>query len=505
MTEPLQKIIKKILIANRGEIAVRIMRTCRTMGIQTVAVYSTADSQSLFVSLADEAYELGAAPSTESYLCIDKILKVAKESGADAIHPGYGFLSEKAEFSAACAKAGLIFLGPHANSISAMGDKLAARDVAQNAGVPIVPGTDEPINDLHAAKKLAKTFGYPVLLKAAAGGGGKGMRVVHAESEFEDAFTRASSEAAKSFADARVFIEKYILNPRHVEVQVLCDAHGQAFFLHERECSTQRRHQKIIEEAPCAYLREDVRQSMAAASLRLAKAVNYLGVGTLEFLVDAEQNFYFLEMNTRLQVEHTVTEQILDLDLVRLQIQVAQGEKLTLVQEKLKPRGHAVQCRIYAEDATQNFMPSPGRIVALQEPVGEGVRVDTGVVLGSVIPIYYDPMIAKLIVWDTTRDLAILKMQNALQNFCVLVVTTNINFLHKIIQSEDFKKMQIHTQYLDQHLTALVQNLQPSEIPDVVKVALALSAMRQSQVNAPQMPVSDWWQAGLSLQLRGPL
>lgn len=497
------KTIQKVLIANRGEIALRIQRTCQEMGIQTVAVYSEADREALFVRNADEAYEIGPAPSTESYLKVETLLEVAATSGADAIHPGYGFLSEKAGFSESCDKAGLVFIGPKPDAIRAMGDKIAAREAAEKAGVPTVPGTPDPIEDFKKAKALAKDMGYPVLLKAAAGGGGKGMRVVREEGEFEDAFQRAQSEAEQSFQDGRVYLEKYIENPHHVEVQVLCDAHGQRYFLYERECSTQRRHQKIIEEAPCAYLKDDVRAKMAEASLALCEAVNYLGVGTIEYLVDADQNFYFLEMNTRLQVEHTVTEEILGLDLVEQQLRVARGEKLDLKQEDIQPRGHSLQCRMYAEDPRQNFMPSPGRITHFQIPQGPGVRHDSGVAEGSEIPIYYDPMVSKLITWAPTREQAIQRMVRALHEFELLGVAHNADFLLQILVSEDFKNNKIHTQYLETRVNDFLAEPQEGEFYEAALVACALNFHQAGTAAAPTQHATNadtsqslWWQWG---------
>lgn len=445
------KSICKILIANRGEIAVRITRSCREMGIKTVAVFSEADRKSLHVAMADEAYLLGPAPSAQSYLVVDKLIEVAKNSGADAVHPGYGFLSEKDFFSTACEKAGLVFIGPKPKAIAAMGDKITARTLAQKAKVPMVPGTLEPVSDLKKIAKLATEFGYPILLKAAAGGGGKGMRVVHEDKELASAYDMAASEAKNAFVDDRLYVEKLIEKPRHVEIQIIRDAHDQGFFLLERECSMQRRHQKVIEEAPCPYLKDDVRRKMAEASLRLAEAVDYLGVGTLEYLVDDKQDFYFLEMNTRLQVEHTVTEMITGLDLVELQIRVAQGEKLALKQENICPNGHAIQCRIYAEDPENNFMPSPGKIEFFEPAEGPGIRHDTGVYDGAEISMFYDPMIAKLVAHATTRDRAIKKMQRALREYRISGPAHNIGFLQTLLATPEFCQARGHTQFIDQH------------------------------------------------------
>lgn len=497
--------MKKILIANRGEIALRIMRTCREMGIATVAVYSQADREAVYVSEADEAYEIGGASALDSYLRIDKLIAVAKNLKCDGLHPGYGFLSEKAELSQACEDAGIVFIGPRPDSILAMGDKIKARKQAQKAGVPVVPGTDEPIQNVDEAMKIAQKFGYPVLVKASAGGGGKGMRVVYEESEFKEAFERAQSEAKKSFQDDQVFIEKYILNPRHVEIQVLCDARGNSLFLYERECSTQRRHQKIIEEAPCDYLKPEVRAQMAKASLDLAKSVNYLGVGTLEYLVDAEQNFYFLEMNTRLQVEHTVTEQILGLDLVRLQIEVAQNQPLTLKQDEIIPRGHAIQCRIYAEDPQNQFMPSAGHISYLHEPQGLGVRIDSGVRSGSEVSIHYDPLLSKVIVWHETRSLALNRLQRILDEYCLLGVTTNLNFLRSIAQSDDFKNQMIHTQYLDHHLNVFLNTTKTDDEPALQMVSALYVLSNTPTLNEQNYSLQDglWWSSAFEAHAMG--
>ncbi len=494
--------IKKVLIANRGEIAVRVMRTCQELDIKTVAVYSDADRNALHVQTADEAYHIGPSPSMESYLVIEKIISVAKKSGADAIHPGYGFLSEKEAFSKACADAGIIFLGPKAESIAAMGDKVTARNCAAKAKVPMVPGMLEPVDDLEKIKKLAKEFGYPVLLKAAAGGGGKGMRVVEKEADVESAFAMATSEATRAFGDGRVYLEKYIRNPRHVEIQIICDQHGNGLFLFERECSMQRRHQKIIEEAPCSYLRDDVRIKMAESSLRLAKAVGYHGVGTLEYLVDQEQNFYFLEMNTRLQVEHTVSEMITGLDFVRLQILVGEGETLPLKQDDITRRGHAIEARIYAEDPENGFMPSPGRIQWMRIPDGHGIRHDSGVYEGWTIPIYYDPMIAKLIVHAETRELAIKKMQRALSEYEIGGPKNNIGFLKTLMANDVFKAAQMHTQFLDQN-PQLTQTQKPKlPIELIVGIAaLDLMGADKKPVAAASQEGSNWLRSGLANSL----
>jgi acetyl-CoA carboxylase, biotin carboxylase subunit len=489
--------IKKILIANRGEIAVRVIRTCREMGIKSVAVYSEADRKALYVSMADEAYLIGPAPSNESYLCIDKIIDAAKKSKADAVHPGYGFLSEKAEFSQACVDAGLAFLGPTPNAITSMGDKVTARGFAKKAKVPMVPGTLEPVSDFKKIKKLAGEFGYPVLLKAASGGGGKGMRVVEKESDVESAYQLAANEALKSFGDDRIYLEKYVKNPRHVEIQIIRDTHGNGFFLLERECSMQRRHQKVIEEAPCSYLKKEVRDQMGAAALGLADAIDYHGVGTVEFLVDDDQDFYFLEMNTRLQVEHTVTEMITGLDLVRLQIEVAQGEALKLKQENIIANGHAIECRIYAEDPSQNFMPSPGKIKYLKVPEGPGIRHDSGVYQGSEISIYYDPMVAKLIVHTDSREHAIQKMLCALSEYQIGGLTDNVEYLKTLLKTEVFQQATMHTQYIDTHPE--LAELKTVDVPLVVVLGTAAYHALEASPETMQVDeeTSNWLKQGI--------
>ncbi|HBF13883.1 MAG TPA: biotin carboxylase [Deltaproteobacteria bacterium] len=445
------KKIRKILIANRGEIAVRIMRTCRDLGIGTVAVYSEADRTALHVQLADEAYFIGPSPSIESYLIIDKIIDVAKKSKTDAIHPGYGFLSEKAPFSQACKDARIIFLGPDPDSIRKMGDKIEARKVALEAKVPMVPGIQRPLKDIAEAKQLAKEMKYPVLLKASAGGGGKGMRIVEKESEIESAFDRATSEAKKAFNDGSLYIEKYLKKARHIEVQMICDQHGNRLHLFERDCSLQRRHQKIVEEAPFGLIKPETREAMMKSCLRLCEKVNYTGVGTIEFLMDDDQNFYFLEMNTRLQVEHPVTEMITGLDLVALQIAIGEGKPLPIKQADVKIHGAAVECRLYAEDSDNNFMPSPGTIQWINLPEGPGVRHDTGVYEGATIPIFYDPMIAKLITWGENREQALARMTRALREYEIGGFKNNISFLRTIIEHPEFVKGNTYTRFIDDH------------------------------------------------------
>src|SRR6266852_5575123 len=419
---------KKILIANRGEIAVRIVRALREMGIRSVVVYSDADRTSLHVRMADEAAHVGPAPSSESYLRIDHILDAARRHGAQAIHPGYGFLSENAEFAAACEDVGIVFIGPSAESIRQMGSKTAARRLAQGAGVPVVPGTERGVSSLADARSIANTCGYPVMLKAAAGGGGKGMRRVDSEAGLESALRDASSEAERAFRSAEIYIEKLIENPRHIEIQVLGDRHGNLLSLGERECSIQRRHQKVIEECPSPLVaaHPEMRRRMGEAAVRAAHAAGYFNAGTVEFLVDADRNFYFLEMNTRLQVEHPVTELVTGLDLVKLQIRIAAGEPLELSQEDIGWRGAAIECRVYAEDPDQNFFPSPGKITRMVEPSGPGVRLDSGVYEGFTVPIDYDPLLAKLAVWGGTREDAIERMSRCLGEYHIAGIRTNL-------------------------------------------------------------------------------
>lgn len=448
--------IKKVLVANRGEIAIRVMRSCREMGIRSVAVYSDADRSSMHVRYADEAYHIGASPSSESYLNIEKIIAAAKHSGADAIHPGYGFLSENASFSERCTKEGIIFIGPDSHAISSMGDKITARKRMIAAGVPVVPGTVEPISDEELAISKVREIGLPVMIKASAGGGGKGMRLVKKENEIKNAIRSARSEAKSAFGDDAVYIEKYIESPHHIEFQVLADKHGNTIHLFERECSVQRRHQKVIEETPSPLMNDAIRNEMGNHAVAAAKAVNYHGAGTIEFIVDDNLNYYFLEMNTRLQVEHPITERVVGVDLVKEQIHIAQGEVLQLKQEELKQYGHAIECRIYAEDPDNNFMPSPGLIKHITEPLGLGVRHDGYVYEGYEIPIHYDPMISKLIVWAPTRDEAIKRMKRALYAYKITGIKTSIPFLANIMENDDFRSGNYNTHFIEKHLDSLM-------------------------------------------------
>ena len=441
--------MKKILIANRGEIALRIMRTARRMGIKTVAVYSEADRDSPHVHFADEAVLLGAPPSNQSYLRGDKIIEAAKKLNVEGIHPGYGFLSENAGFSQAVSDAGIIFIGPSPSSINMMGSKLSAKAAAQKYNIPMVPGTDGAISDIQIAKKTAAKVGYPILIKASAGGGGKGMRVVENENEFEEQMQRAVSEAQSSFGDGSVFIEKYVTSPRHIEIQVLADNHGNVVHLFERECSIQRRHQKLVEEAPSSVLSESIREKMCADAVKVALACNYSGAGTVEFLIDDKLNYYFLEMNTRLQVEHPVTEYITGLDLVEQQIRVARNEKLSFSQKDLKIHGHAIELRVCAEDPLNNFLPSVGTLTKYESPTDlPFTRIDDGYKQGMEIPVYYDPMIAKLICWGATRAEAIQRLIDAIDNFHIEGIATTLPFGKFVLQHEAFTSGKFDTGFV---------------------------------------------------------
>lgn len=445
--------MKKILIANRGEIALRIMKTAKKMGIKTVAVYSTADRKSPHVRFADEAVLIGEAPSNQSYLLGDKIIEVAKSLDVDGIHPGYGFLSENAEFAEKVEKSGMKFIGPKSHAIKVMGDKLAAKETVKAYDIPMVPGIDEAITDVEKAKKIAKKIGFPILIKASAGGGGKGMRIVENVSEFEEQMQRAISEAQSAFGDGSVFLEKYIASPRHIEIQIMADEHGNVIHLFERECSIQRRHQKVIEEAPSAILTPELRNKMGEAAVKVAKSCDYVGAGTVEFLLDENMNFYFLEMNTRLQVEHPVTELITGLDLVELQIKIARGEELNIRQEDLKIHGHALELRVYAEDPMDDFLPSVGNLEVYQLPEGEGIRVDNGIEEGMDVPIYYDPMLSKLITYAKTREEAINLMIEAIQNYKVKGIETTLPFGTFVCKNEAFISGDFDTNFVTKYFT----------------------------------------------------
>ena len=440
--------IKKVLIANRGEIAVRIIRSAQKMGIKTVAVYSEADTEALHVQMADEKIFIGQAPANESYLVSEKIIDAAKQTGADAIHPGYGFLSENAEFADLCKQNNLIFIGPSSHAIATMGDKITARKTMIKAGVKVVPGYQGEAKDDDTLLSEARKIGYPVMVKATAGGGGKGMRLVHSEKDLLDAVHAAQSEAQSAFGNATVYLEKFITSPHHIEFQILADKYGNVIHLNERECSVQRRHQKVIEETPSPLMTPEVRKQMGEQAKQAAKAVNYEGAGTVEFLVDDDLNYYFLEMNTRLQVEHPITEMTTGVDLVEQQFRMANGEKLSYTQKDIPQNGHAIECRIYAEDPENNFMPGSGTVYYMQEPEGKNIRVDGYMYAGAEVPIYYDPMIAKLIIWDETRQQAIEKMKMALEAYKILGVKHNIAFLHTILQHPKFVKGQYDTRFI---------------------------------------------------------
>jgi acetyl-CoA carboxylase biotin carboxylase subunit len=448
------KEIKKILVANRGEIAIRVMKTAKKMGIRTVAVYSSADRNALHVKYADEAVLIGEAASNQSYLRGDKIIEVCKELGVDAVHPGYGFLSENSNFAEACEKNNIIFIGPKSKAIEMMGSKLAAKDAVKAYGIPMVPGTEDAITDIEAAKQIATEIGFPILIKASAGGGGKGMRVVEKAEDFISQMDRAISEATNAFGDGSVFIEKYVTKPRHIEIQVMADSHGNIVYVFERECSIQRRHQKVVEEAPSAVLTPEKRKEMGEAAIKVAKACDYLGAGTVEFLIDEHHNFYFLEMNTRLQVEHPVSELISGLDLVELQIRVARGEVLPIKQEDLQIKGHAMELRVYAEDPMNDFLPNVGNLTKYQLPVGEGIRVDNGIEEGMDVPIYYDPMLSKLITYGETREEAIELMIKAIDNYLVEGVQTTLPFGKFVMEHEAFRSGDFDTGFVKAYYDA---------------------------------------------------
>lgn len=448
------KKITKILVANRGEIAIRVMKTAKKMGISTVAVYSTADRNALHVKYADEAVCIGEAASSQSYLRGDKIIEVAKQLGVDAIHPGYGFLSENSSFAQECEKNDIIFIGPKSKAIEIMGSKLAAKEAVMHYNIPMVPGVDHAITDIEEAKRTAKEVGFPILIKASAGGGGKGMRVVEKEEDFESQMNRAISEATSAFGDGSVFIEKYVTKPRHIEIQIMADTHGNVVYVFERECSVQRRHQKVVEEAPSSILTPEKRKEMGEAAVKVAKSCDYVGAGTVEFLMDDQHNFYFLEMNTRLQVEHPVTEMISGLDLVELQIRVARGEVLPIKQEDLKITGHAMELRVYAEDSLNDFLPNVGFLSKYQLPVGEGIRVDNGIAEGMDVPIYYDPMLSKLVTYGKTREESIEKMIEAIDHYHVEGVATTLPFGKFVMQHEAFRSGDFDTSFVKKYYDA---------------------------------------------------
>ncbi len=474
--------IRKVLVANRGEIAVRVMRTCRAMGIATVALYSDADTKALHRMVADESVHIGPAAPNESYLNVAKILDAAKQTGADAIHPGYGFLSENAGFASACMEAGLTWIGPKPDVIRQLGDKLVARELMKKNGVPLTPGAVLEGEDPNHWQTQADGVGYPLLVKAAAGGGGKGMRIVRSSEEFPAACKLAASEAKSAFGDDRIYLEKYIENPRHIEIQILADTHGNVVHLHERECSIQRRYQKIVEETPSPVITPELRAAMGNTAVTAAKAAGYTNAGTVEFLFDpSSQSYYFLEVNTRLQVEHPITEEVTGLDLVQLQVSVANGEKLPFLQEDIPMHGHVFECRIYAEDPAQNFFPSPGPLIAWKPPVGPGVRVDDGVYAGYDVPTSYDPILAKLVVSGPDRETARLRMLAAMRDFVVLGVETSIPFLIELFEHEAFCKGDISTHFIDEHMSGWKV---PTPESDIAAIAAALDSLMPSQAVA---------------------
>jgi acetyl-CoA carboxylase biotin carboxylase subunit len=498
---------RKVLIANRGEIAVRIARSCRELGISPVAVYAEADRAALHVRVADEAYEIGPAPSAESYLRADRVVEAALASGAEAIHPGYGFLSESASFARAVRDAGLTLIGPPPEAMELMGSKTSARRAVRDAGAPVVPGTVDPVSDPAEALRVAEEIGFPVMLKAAAGGGGKGMRLVRSAADLASALERAGSEAAAAFGDSSVYVEKAIERPRHVEIQVLADRHGACVYLGERECSLQRRHQKVVEECPATFDDAGLRRRMGEAAVAIARAAGYEGAGTIEFLVDAERTFYFLEMNTRLQVEHPVTELVTGVDLVAAQIRVAAGEPLWFSQDDVAMRGVAVECRVYAEDPDSGFVPSPGRITSLVEPSGPGVRVDGGVYEGWEVAIHYDPLLAKLVVWAPTREAAIARLKRALGEYSVGGIRTTLPLFRALCDEPRFLSGDIDTQFLDRWLAERAAPAAGFDDPLADDLALAAAAL-YARERAPRPAAqaagggSNWKRAGRAGGLR---
>lgn len=484
--------IQRVLIANRGEIAIRIIRACHSLGMTAIAVYSDVDAGALHVRMADEAYPLGESAPSQSYLNIDKLIAVARQVRADAIHPGYGFLSEREAFARAVEKAGLIFIGPSSKVIAQMGSKIEARKLAEKLKLSILPGTDSPITEFKDVTRLAKTVGYPLLLKASAGGGGKGMRIVRTPDGLEAAFHMAQSEAQNAFGDPSLLIERFLENPHHVEVQVLGDTHGNVVHLFERECSLQRRHQKVIEEAPSPTISEKTRKTLCDAAVKLAKEVGYVSAGTVECLVDDSGHWYFLEMNTRVQVEHPVTEMTTGIDLVAWQLRIANGEKIPWKQSEITCTGASMECRIYAEDPFTNFMPSPGKIPYYQEPAGPGVRVDSGVTNHSVVPMEYDPILAKLITWGDSRTVALARMQRALLEYAIAGIQTSIPFHLLMMTQPDFISGKIHTQWLDQNLTQILATHAPVA-PELLAIAVIHHHMKtQTQPTASAAEPSAW-------------
>lgn len=495
--------ISKVLIANRGEIAVRVMRSCREMGIRVVAVYSDVDRTSHHVAYADEAYCIGGAAAQESYLNVERIIDTCKACHADAVHPGYGFLSENATLARRCAQEGIIFIGPRPETMECMGDKISARQQMTAAGVPVVPGTQQPLRDAVEAREVADRIGYPVMLKAAMGGGGKGMRLADSADDVEELFNAARAEALSSFGDGTMYVEKFVEEPHHIEFQILGDRHGNVIHLCDRECSVQRRHQKIVEESPSPFLTPELRERMGAAAVAAARQVHYEGAGTIEFLVDKHRNFYFLEMNTRLQVEHPVTEEVIGVDIVKEQLRIADGEPLHIRQEDVSQRGHAIECRICAEDTAAGFVPAPGIVRELREPNGMGVRVDTYVYEGYEIPVYYDPMIGKLIVWATTRQWAIERMRRALYEYRITGLKTNLGYLKRIMHTHDFVAGQYDTLFIEKNASMLQRPIGSNEeLENMCMIAAYIDYivnLRENQTSTPQdgRAISRWKAFGL--------
>ena len=481
--------ITKILVANRGEIAIRIMRTAKEMGIKTVAVYSEADKSAVHTRYADEAVLIGPPPASASYLVMEKVIDAAIQTGADAIHPGYGFLSENAEFAEKVSKAGIIFIGPSTHSIQVMGDKITSKQTVKSFNVPLVPGMDEPIKDVAKAKKIADEIGYPVMIKASAGGGGKGMRIVESAVDFESQMERAQSEARNSFGNDAVFVEKFISSPKHIEVQVLGDQHGNIVHLFERECSVQRRHQKVVEEAPSALMTPDKRAEIGAAAVNVAKSCGYYGAGTVEFIADEHFNFYFLEMNTRLQVEHPVTEQITGVDLVKEQILVAEGQPLRFQQSDLSHHGHSIEIRVYAEDPVNNFLPDTGKLTQYKPPMGPGIRVDDCMETGLEISVYYDPMVAKLVATGATRNEAIARMLRAIDEYEIVGIKTTLPFCEFVLKHENFLSGKFTTKFVEQFYKPEYLNRELTE--EEKNVAALISAIESREMSSPKREVAQ--------------
>jgi len=498
---------KKLLIANRGEIAVRIARACRELGVSPVAVYSDADRAALHVRVCDQAIHIGPPQSSESYLSIERIIDAARQSGAKAIHPGYGFLSENADFAAAVENSGLTLVGPPASAMRLMGSKTSARRAAREAGAPVVPGTVTPLSSPEEAHRVAAEIGFPLMLKASAGGGGKGLRLVRSTADLDSAFLLASSEAEASFKDSSIYVEKFIEHPRHIEIQLMGDQSGNVVYLGERECSLQRRHQKVLEECPSPVVDADLRRRMGEAAVRIASAAGYYNAGTIEFLVDRERNFYFLEMNTRLQVEHPVTELVTGRDLVHEQIRVAAGQPLSFSQEDVNLRGAAIECRIYAEDPENGFLPSPGRITGLRVPGGPGVRDDSGVYEGWEVPIFYDPLLAKLCVWGETRDVAIDRLRRALDEYAIDGIKTSLGFFRALVRNEAFGRAEFDTEFIDSFLNTGLQT-KPSNQADVIRDLAAIAAVLHARSapgatkEQPVQPAASRWRLHGRLEAR---